>query len=87
MPSYGTQLEAGTYVPVAVVFQDAAARILKKYGKRHGKASVARILGEDPAHWRRYLDGRRVPSEAKIRSWLNRWNNETAYPNIKLTLV
>lgn len=48
-------------------------------------AEVARVVGEPPSAWRRYLSGAVSPSVAKVEGWLARWR-EAGRPELVVTL-
>lgn len=65
---------------------DAMKQELRAEGARASEAAVARILGEAPQNWNRYVHGKVPPNVEKVRAWLRRWRDSGRTP-IEVTLT
>ena len=63
----------------------SAARQIQDAAGDATAADVARIVGEPPSAWRRYLSGAVSPTEAKVAGWLARWR-ESGRPEIAVSI-
>lgn len=65
---------------------EAMKQELRSEAGPSSEAAVARILGESPQNWNRYVRGHVPPNILKVQGWLRRWR-ESGRTSVEVTLT